>query len=206
MNKINKTWVLIIILVILTGILLAISFFSNKIRPTAEVSPTVTFQPEKETAFTTLRISGEPRISTISGVFELDVIIDTNKNEVTMTQLEFAYDPDLLRIFDILPGSFLENPNEIQKNIDEENGRISYWLGVNPNERWVQGNGILATIIFTKLGTQSAQIDFTPKSSVNAFGIDSSVLMNTVPGFIYDLPTMTPAPTRLPTSSPTPEI
>lgn len=206
MKKINKTWVLIIILMILTALLLIISIMSRNSNPIAEVTPTVSIEPEKEIAFTTLTISGEPRISTISGRYEVDVIINTDKNEVTATQVELVFDPDTLTIYDIKPGKFMTNPEVLQKNIDTENGRVSFWLAINPNQSWVQGEGAIATITFTKVGTGSGEIGFSPKSSVSAIGIDDSVLLDTFSGFINELPINTPTPTVPIFLSPTPGI
>lgn len=134
MGKINKTWVLIIVLIILTGILIAISIYSKEIETNSKVKITPMENIEKEVAFTILEISDEPRISSISGRYEVDVIINTNENQVTQTQIELSYDPKQLRIYDIKPGTFISNPVIVQKNIDSENGRLSYWLGVKPEK------------------------------------------------------------------------
>jgi hypothetical protein len=202
MKKINKTWVLIFILFILTIVLLGLSFLSINSTPQAKSSPTITLQAEKEVAFTTLQISNEPRISTVSGRYEVDVIMNTNQNKVTLTQLELSYDPDIMRVFDLKPTGLLQDAEIIQKNIDGKNGRISFWLGLNPGETFLQGEGSIATITFVKYGTESAEIDFAPKTSVNAKGSEKSVLLEALPGYIYDLPTKTPTPTR--TFIPTP--
>jgi len=205
MGKINKTWVLIIILIILTGVLIAISVYSKEIETNLVAKPSPIKNVEKEVAFTTLKISDEPRVSTISGRYEIDIIINTNENQITQTQIELAYNPTQLKIYGIKPGTFISSPVIVQKNIDAENGRISYWLGVKPEQKFVMGNGDLATITFAKIGTGSAEINFEPKSSVNAFGIDESVLKDSVSGFINELPTKTPTPSRIfPTITNTP--
>ena len=206
MKKINKTWVLIIILIILTAVLLVISITSRNTSPEAKTPPTISKEAEKEIAFTTLTISGEPRVSTISGRYEVDVIINTDKNEVTATQIELVYDPNTLTIYDINPGSFMTNPEVLQKNIDADNGRVSFWLAIGKGQSWVQGEGAIATITFAKIGTESAEISFSPKSSVSADGINDSALLNTFSGFINELPTNTPFPTVPIFLSPTPGI
>jgi hypothetical protein len=203
LKRINKTWVLIIFLTFLTGLLLVISYMQENSSP-RQTSPVITQEVKKETALTTLIISDEVRISTISGRYEVDVNIDTGENKVTLTQLELSYDPNLLRIYSIKPAGLVTDPQILQENIDEDNGRISYWLSVGQNERWIQGSGAIATITFTKIGTGSAQLEFAPKTSVSASGVNESVLRQTIPGIIDRLTTPTPLPTRpiLPTTPP----
>lgn len=203
MKRINKTWALIIVLVILTAILLVASFALDS-STSSTPSPTPTRGDEqKEVALTKLEISSEPRVSTISGRYEVDINIDTDKNQITLTQLELSYDPKIIRIYNIKPGSFIDSPEILQKEINENTGRISYWLVSDSKNYSSQGTGTLATITFNKIGTESGQINFEPKTSVSAIGTKNSVLKEAISGIITSLPTPSPTPTRVITPIPT---
>ena len=117
--------------------------------------------------------------------------------------MELVYDPNILKVYDIKPATFITNPEVLQKNIDEENGRISFWLKVSKNQSWVEGEGTIATISFAKIGSGSAEILFSPKTSVSANGIKDSVLKEAFPGFINEVPSPTPFPTRINIPTPT---
>jgi len=200
-SNINKTWVLITVLIVLTAILLIISIQAKD--PTIE-APTPTPEEKREISYATLKISDKPRISTISGKYEVDVELDTDENEVTIVQLEMEYDPQTLRIYEIDPGNLIQNPEILEKKIDIKNGTIKYWLAVNEDEGFVQGNDSVATIRFTKIGTEAAEINFRPKTSINARNSSESVLKDMLSGIIEKLPTPTPRPTRIinPTTPP----
>ena len=194
--RINKTWILILVLILLTGILLAVSFYIEEPQQLTEelveeIIPESDGEPE-ETASTILEFSDSPRISTVSGRYEMDINIATNGDKLTLAQLELSYDPRIIRIEDILPGDFIANPEEIQKNIDDSTGRIKYWLGTQG--AFADGNGTIATIRFIKIGSGSASIDFEPKTSINAIDIPNSALSEFYSGFIDELPTPSPTP------------
>jgi hypothetical protein len=195
-TKMNKTWILVAVLVIITVILLVVSLTAKNTLK----SPTTSKEMTQDVAHTSLFFSDDIRPSTTSGTYEMDINIDTNDNKVTFAQLEMSYDPKNLTRVDIKPGTFIKNPVIIQKNIN--NGRIKYWIGIEKNQKGIQGKGILATLTFTKSGANSAEINFLPKTSVSAAGTDQSVLKNMVSGYINTLPnTTSPSPISNPVIS-----
>ena len=183
--KINKTLFLVIGLVILTGVLLAISLYSKGSSPIPSI---IKNDEENNFAKTSLVVSEDVRQSSISGVYELDVNIDSDSNEVTGAQLEFSYDPKILGKVDIKPGSFLSNPVVILKKIDATSGRITYMLGNQLGNPGVKGQGTVAVISFSKTGDNETFIDFLPQTIVTAQGTDQSVLKETVSGVIGSVP------------------
>jgi len=192
---------LIALLIVLTAILLIASIAT---KDSKAPSPTPTPEITKEIRYATLHFSENPRISTISGRYEIDVDMDTNKNEINIIQIELSYDPDKLRIYDIVPAEFLQNSEVLQKKIDPESGRIKYWLAVNDQQEWIQGSGSVATITFSKIGTGPTELIFQPKTSVNATDSNESVLNEMISGIIDKLPTPSPIPTKIqiPTTAP----
>lgn len=201
-SKMNKTWILIAVLVVITGILLILSLTAKK--PDSTSTPIA--QNANEIAQSHLSFSNEIRESSGSATYETDIILNSNGNQITQTQLELSYDPDILTLVDIKPGTFIKNPVIIQKSINTTDGRIKFWIGINPGANPVQGSGAVATLVFSKSSSGAAQINFLPKTSVSGTGTDQSVLRNTNSGYFDILPTKKPTPTirRIPRVTITP--
>jgi hypothetical protein len=178
LRSLNKTPLLIAGLVILTGVLLALSLGSRK----ANLPNLATEEPAKtDYAHTTLSLS-EPRES--GNASEMDVNIDTQDNIVTGVQLELSYDPKVLTRVDIAPGEFMEDPVVIQKRVDATNGRISYVLGAPLGKAGIKGQGPVAVITFTKTSDAETSLTFLPETLVTAEGHSQSVLKETVSAVI----------------------
>lgn len=170
----KRTLALIIILVVITGVLVALAVTPEKkpVSPPAAIVPTPT-----SAAQTALAFSPNP-LTIASPSATVDVVVDTQTNPVTAVQLELSYDPKVITSIDIKPGSFFTNPAELLKTIDAKEGKISYALGILPSDNPQKGQGVVATITLRtnlKVG-QSTQIAFLPKTLVTASGITTSVL------------------------------
>lgn len=189
-SSLNKTWLLVTGLVILTVVLLIVSLNSKNF-PGA---PSSSKETKTDFAYTSLTIPEEPRVSSTSGNYEVDINIDTDKNEVTGVQLELVFDPKILTKVNIAPGDFLKNPTVLIKNIDTKSGRITFVLGNKPGEKAVKGKGTVAVISFSKLSQQQTNIDFLPHTAVSAPGYNQSVLRETVSAVIGTL--FSPTKTR----------
>lgn len=172
----RRTILLILLLIASAAGLLALSLNTNQ--TPKETVPVVV-------AETTLSLTS-PRASE-SGTLTSDVVINTHGNKVTAVQLEFSYDPKVLGSFELKPGTFFSSSVELLNKVDKQNGKISYALGNGLGQKGVQGQGVVATLSFTKLkliGTTS--ISFLPKSLVSSQGISKSVL-NSATGVNFDL-------------------
>lgn len=186
--KVNKTVLLVAGLVILTGVLLAVSLSSKNVSPL----PILNREEEAENTSTTdLSISEDVRTSSTSGNYEVDVLINSNENMVTGVQLELSYDPKVLTNVDITTGDFLLDPVVILKNVDITTGKISFVLGSQLGEPGVDGSGTVATISFRKAGNAETTINFLPQTLVTAEGSETSVLREATSGIISTLPTST---------------
>lgn len=186
-SNLNKTWLLVAGLVILTAILLVVSLNSKNFPGLPSESKEV----KTDFAHTSLSISEEPRASTVSGTFEVGITIDTDKNEITGVQLELTFDPSILGRVDIKPGDFLKNPAVLIKDIDIKNGRITYALGNRPGEKAVKGTGTVAILSFSKGSQVETGINFLPHTAVSSPGHNQSVLKETVSAVIGPLPSPT---------------
>ena len=179
-KTINKTALLVAGLVILTIVLLVVSLTSRSgvLRPGGSDKIKTGF------ADTSLAFSDTPRTGTISGVYEMDINIDSKNSKITGAQIELSYDPKKLTKVDIKPGNFLDNPVVIVKSIDTDSGVIKFWLGNRVEKEGVKGDGTIAVVTFSKPASGEAQINFLPKTSISAEGIDQSVLKETVSALI----------------------
>ena len=121
--------------------------------------------------------------SSAKPLYSLPIIIQTGKNLVTGVQLELSYDPEIITNVSIQQGTFFLKPVVLLNNIDKENGRISYALGINPQDSGKKGEDIVATLTFKTnvLSPTATTISFLPKTLVTAEGVEQSVLKSTLP-------------------------
>ena len=108
----------------------------------------------------------------------LQVTIDSHMNEITGVQLEMQYDPQTLANVTVEPGPFLPEPLILKNTVDQATGKITFIMGITPQQNPVKGKGTVATLKFTKKATSSATTDITilPESEVTAQGINTTVL------------------------------
>lgn len=175
----NKTWLLVAGLVILTVILLVVSLTTKNFPGL----PSGGRDEKLNLAHTSLAFSEEPRASSVSGTYEVDLNINTGDNEVQAAQLELVFDPKILTKVDIQPGSFFENPTVLSKKIDSKNGRITFAIANSTQSLPVKGTGVIATVSFSKSSTSETIISFLPHTQVSA-GRSGSVLKETVSAVI----------------------
>jgi hypothetical protein len=193
----KKTFFLIIFLIFVAGGLTTLALYTNRIGVSEIPTPT----PVQVLADTVLTISSTPQKQASISAYKVNVDIDTGKNKVTKVQLELSFNPLLLTNVDIIPGPFFDQGQILLKNIDSENGRISFAIKQSPDENGVTGKKSLATILFTTtkalpLGSQIS-INFEPKTQVSAINTSESVLKSTT-GALFIL---TKAPIKISTGS-----
>lgn len=194
-----KTLLLIIVLAIITVGLTTLAIMPKQ----PEVKPQPVAQITLSPIQTVLTISSSPIPQATPSSYTTDVIINTGQNNVSSVQLELSYDPLILTNIDIKPGGFFINPKIELKNIDEENGRITFALTSLDNQDSL-GQGILAKISFKTLKKNvSTAIDFLPKTKVSSRSVSESVLKSTV-GALFNLgtvPTLIISPTATPSGN-----
>lgn len=186
----RKTFILILLLVVITIGLLAIALLpgieNSLVKKAAVPTPALSYA-QTELSFST------PVTTTLNN-YSTSVLIKPGNNKITAVQLEISYDPKVLTNVNITAGDFFTTPVELIKNIDTVNGRISYALGINPNQTATNNNGTVATVTFSTLaGTTATQtpINFDPKTEVTAIGYAQSVIKQTQ-GVLFSPATPTP--------------
>jgi hypothetical protein len=177
----KKTLLLIVFLIIVALGLSTVAIYINS----APQFPAPTPTPIIISADTILSISQSPIKTASSSAYKISVLINTGKNRVTKTQLELSYNPLLLNNVDILPGQFFQNGQVLLKNIDTQNGRISFAIEQSSDQNGVTGNGVLAVINFLINNYKAPiYINFEPKTQVSADSYSESVLKTTVNGIL----------------------
>ncbi len=168
----NRTFILILVLIISAAGLIALS-----INTQTPVQPAAT----PSVAQTTLSLT-QPQAVPATSNYQSNVVINTGGNKATAAQIELTYDPSVISVADITPGTFFKSPDELFKRIDSQSGRISYAVGAGLGQKGISGQGVVATITFTKLqATGTTTIGFNAKSLVSAEGVLKSVLFRTIP-------------------------
>ena len=185
--SINKTWILVTVLIFFTISLLALSFKAKTPVPKPTVKQKVV---EKNIPSTFLGISDEIRISTRSGIYEVDVNIDSGENQLNSVELQLSYDSKALVRVDLRPGNFFKDPVQILNKINEKEGIISYAVQ-NTSESFPKTKGVIAIITFSKIKTGPTYIDFLPQTLATSKGSYESLIKNMSPGIIDILPTPT---------------
>lgn len=182
----KRTLLLIGLLIIITTGLVLIAL-NSPYSPPPVAQPTIAPPQVKLPVEQTVLRFDNPVMATESAAqtptFSLPLVINTGTNAVTAVQVELAYDPKVLVKVAVNPGSFFNNPIVLLNDVDETTGKISYALGISPQDNGIKGEGIVATISFQAKAAspQSTSITFLPKTLVTAEGVSQSVLKSTAP-------------------------
>jgi hypothetical protein len=173
----RKTTIFIAILAVVTAILVILAI-RNEQSPlqTTNTAPTptptvtipkttnVTFLPTKIDASTGLPLS-------------VDIIADTNSDQISGIQLELQYDPKLLTNVKITkPDNSLfgaaNNYTVLFSEVNSTLGRISYAAAIQPTQLPISGVGKVATLTFQK----ATQINATPSVQTTISFIDKTMV------------------------------
>jgi hypothetical protein len=186
----KRTLLLIVFLAALTVGLIILAVSNPAPQPKKEaINPTPT--PFAQSTLTFV----EPTLGTQSAQ-TVNVILQTNSNRVGTVQLELGFDPTAIMVKDITAGPLFPTPVQLTKDINNASGHISYAFGLAPKQQAIQGQGILATITYTKLPSDqtSTQFVFLPKTQVAAVGVPQSVLSSARP---YTIQLVSPTPSTI---------
>lgn len=187
------------LLIVLLGVIaIGLSLIAIRIGNQKPQTPTINIQPEQIKAQTTLTISSNPVKLSTPSAYSTDILINTNKNVVDKVQLEISYDPNILGKVDIIPGDFFDTPKIFLKNLDAQNGRVSYVIGSSLENEGKSGKSIIAKlnfVILTKTATATASVTLLPKTQATSPKSNDSVLKTTIDG-LFTLTSITPRATN----------
>lgn len=174
----RKTLALLVGLVLVTIILFIIALQTGKKQPQQMQQKKIQATPTPDVAHTVLAMSPEVVEVGSGRAGSVDVVIDTSDNDVTAVQLELLYDPTMLSNVKIVSGPAFQNPLVLINQNDPITGRYTYAYGVQPNQKTVEGQGVVAKITFIARGVagKQSQIIMQPTSLVTAKGVAGTVL------------------------------
>lgn len=198
-RQINKTLLLVVGLIILTVILLVITL-------TVKRSSLPSFSNDEAAnmqniAHTTVTISDDVRVASTAGTYQTDVIVEPNGNKVTGIQLDLTYDPAVITVTDIQPGSFFANPTVLDKTIDTNTGKVSFTVGTSFGTDPITENGPAAILTFKKVGEGNVVINVAPSTLVTDSRYPQSVLDTSVSADIETLPSSGSSNSAAPTAT-----
>jgi len=179
----KKTLALITGLVVVTIVLFIVALRAGQQQqaPSApKTSPMAQHPTPMIPAHTVLQVGPNPLTVAPGQVSTVNIMMDTSDNDVTAVQLELGYDPNIVSIVKVTPGSmFTSTPVVLYAKDSPTTGRYTYEFGITPNSQPVKGNGVAATVTFTtkpgSLGKET-KIGLLPTSLVTARGVAQSVL------------------------------
>lgn len=187
-----KTVFLIIFLTIIVAGLTIAAFKIETPEPKKTVS--LSLVPE-----TVLSLSQNPVLASTpsASYYNEDILIYSKENRINSVQLELSFDPNVITVYDILPGTFFDSPQTLLKTIDNTNGRISF--ATSPAQGNASGTGLIATISFTlsrtqKIATQTS-ITFLPKTELSSADTLDSLLKEANSATFVVYPIISPIPT-----------
>lgn len=125
-----------------------------------------------------------PVLNNPSGPTQVDVIVETGGQEISGTQLELQFNPEVLRNVEITSpqNSFFGTPSDYKillTNVDSENGTISFTVAAADRSKARKGNGKIATISFVTSSNseiKNTSLTFAPTTLVTIFGANQTVL------------------------------
>lgn len=108
--------------------------------------------------------------------FTLEVIPTTDLS-LTVYRLEIFYDPQVLSLKNIVPGSFFKNPKVLRKEIDNLRGRADFSVGVSPEEITSSGEPVSTQTLTTfNFQTKIAKEQNSSQSTQILFGRETLLI------------------------------
>lgn len=185
-RPVNKTLILVVGLIILTLVLLAITLTVKRSSlPSLSKDDAKNMQ---DIAHTTLTVSSDVQTASAAGTYQTDINVEPNGNKVTGVQLELSYDPKVITVTDIKPGSFFPKPTVLDKVIDTAAGKAILTVGTSFGADAITDNGQVAILTFKKTGEGNVVINILPTSLVTDSRYRQSVLNSAVSADIETLP------------------
>ena len=139
--------------------------------PSTTSTPTPTL-PAYQYPDSTLEIHPSSTTQSLGKTFMLDIVIDTGVNETVATEVHLNYNPSIVKVVDITPGTFFSNFVETIKNIDNQTGLLQHVLHIPTNASPVRGTDVLARITFEALSEGTTTLTFGNRTIVAAINLD----------------------------------
>lgn len=129
---------------------------------------------------TTLSLTPENILVKKGAETYIAIIVNTNEDLVSAVEIMLSYDPKIIEVVDITEGSFFDNPNVLEKTINQIKGSVTYTIG---GLKAKQGEEAIVKLKMKGLKKGKSTLNLEG-SQVAAVQKNSSVLKETVPGKI----------------------
>lgn len=137
----KKLLPIVLIFVVVAGIAWFLSGqYLPKIAPPSEQPPPV----QKEQVKIKLSLVPEATTIQVGEQTTVNIVADTGTLGLSGVQSSLNYDPEYLKVIEIVEGPFLTDPTSLVETIDPINGLISYALA---SLEYSQGNGVVYSIV-----------------------------------------------------------
>ena len=160
----SKLTLLLLVLFVAALALLAV-VFTHPLLPTATLSKVTKMLASPPG--TALTMSPANVTLSASGSAQIAINVDTGRDTIGTAQLAIGYDPRVLLITAISPGTFFARPDVLLSDIDSTDGRITFAETTNGAEQ--KGTGTLATLtvwVRYPLLADHTSLIFYPKTAV----------------------------------------
>lgn len=108
----------------------------------------------------------------------LSVTIDTGGEKVSAVEIHLSFDPKLVKVKEITPGSFFAEPIVLDKaKIDNKLGAATFVVGSGPQTKSGKGEIVKVKVIGLKIGQGTIRLEDSTK--VAAVGREYNVLKDT---------------------------
>lgn len=102
-----------------------------------------------------------------------DVAVETKAEKITVAELQLSFDPKVIHIEDISPGTFFKEPVVLQKEIQNGGGKAVFIIG---GKEGSLGTGTIAKVKVVGTGKGSSGLVFTRMTKVAAVDKVDNVL------------------------------
>lgn len=121
--------------------------------------------------------------------FKIKVVVDAQENNLSAAELYILYNPNILKVKQVKPGDFFENPKILLQEVDLEKGEIAFALGTFSPKKGE--SGFLAEIILEAkpvVEKTTTFLKFSPETKLADIEQEETVLKATKPAKLTILP------------------
>ncbi len=158
---------------------------------------------------TSLQLDPPTLSKALGEIFPVRVLVNSGSNELVTADIVLTFSPTILEVQSVAKGSFFATAYEIQNVVDNTNGKITYSLYTNKENKRV-GQGDLVIITIKAKGVGTSPLSFSPQTVAYGLQQGQNVITTTQAGsytVVATTPTATPLPISptqtMPTVSPT---
>lgn len=174
MKNLSNKWLISILSVIVIGAGIYASFLkTSKYNEPNNIQKTnVQDKPTKQSV--DLAFANEVTNITKSKQASVELTINSPEDKITAATINLSFDPSVIKIDDIMPGTFFAEASELEKNIDNKNGKATITL--TNSLKSAEGKGTLLKVKITGLKNGKSSLTLSTGTQVAALNIKGDVV------------------------------